>query len=363
MRLTIVVVVAAVAVVGAQAQAHAAPPPGDALFVATRACRPQRARLPSGVHDVRALGRALAETTCRSVRIPLALADRRAEVSFVDAGTPDDGAERIRAGLRAAGLTLVYDPIEVVDFVRSDLFDLLEDPVVVAPPAACSTVGAPPRWPVDGQSDLATIVEARARLVCRAHVLARTLAERRVTFGLDAHTDDRALLEARVGDALHAHGLVVLRDRLERLAPLTTATTTTAAATTPAPAPPPSTVPTVDDELAATIRCATAGHCRIRRALVDRALADVALLIDRARSVPAFKDGRALGLKLYAIRAGSLLDRIGLQNADTVRTVNGFAMDTPEHMLETYTRLRTATRLVVAVDRRAQPITLEIVID
>ena len=42
-----------------------------------------------------------------------------------------------------------------------------------------------------------------------------------------------------------------------------------------------------------------------------------------ARMVPAFRDGAPEGLKLYAIRPGSLFHALGLEAGDTLRAVNG----------------------------------------
>ena len=42
-----------------------------------------------------------------------------------------------------------------------------------------------------------------------------------------------------------------------------------------------------------------------------------------ARLVPAFRDGAPEGIKLYAIRPGSLLHALGLEAGDTLRAVNG----------------------------------------
>lgn len=42
-----------------------------------------------------------------------------------------------------------------------------------------------------------------------------------------------------------------------------------------------------------------------------------------ARFVPAMKDGKPEGYKVYAIRAGGRFEKAGLQNGDTITHVNG----------------------------------------
>ena len=74
----------------------------------------------------------------------------------------------------------------------------------------------------------------------------------------------------------------------------------------------------------------------IRRGLLDRLLADPMAVAKSARIVPAFTAGMPAGFKLYAIRAGSLFAALGLQNGDTVVTINGFDLASPDKSLEVY---------------------------
>jgi hypothetical protein len=322
--------------VGAAAQAA---PSGDSFFLATRGCRREPVALSDGAHDARAL------------------ADRRATISVSDTRDPFEGAERIRAGLRAAGLYLSREGIDVVDlFPRGDgTTRVADDSLLVTPPTTCTTTGAPPRWTIDGKTTVLAIVEARVRLTCRPHIITRALAERRLTFGIDANTPDRPQLEMRVDDGLRAHGVAAMRESFELLD-----------TKPPAPAPAPTdAVPGIPEaELDAAIRCAPDKlRCAMRRALVERVLANNVYLASSARIVPSIKDGRPNGFKLFAVRKGTLYDRLGFQHGDTIKTVNRMAMDNPDRALEAYSKLREAKRLTIELERRGQPITLEIVID
>jgi general secretion pathway protein C len=44
-----------------------------------------------------------------------------------------------------------------------------------------------------------------------------------------------------------------------------------------------------------------------------------------ARVVPAVKNGKPDGFKLYAIRPSSVYSKLGLTNGDTIQSINGFA--------------------------------------
>lgn len=100
----------------------------------------------------------------------------------------------------------------------------------------------------------------------------------------------------------------------------------------------------------------------IQRTLVDKVLANQASLMRTARVIPHEEDGRVVGVKLYGIRRTSLLGRLGLQNGDMLRTINGFDMTSPDSALEAYARLRNSSNITVALNRRGKPLTVEHVI-
>ena len=97
----------------------------------------------------------------------------------------------------------------------------------------------------------------------------------------------------------------------------------------------------------------------INRTLVDRLLANQAELMRTARVIPHEVDGRVVGVKIYGIRRSSLLGRLGIQNGDMLRTINGFDLTEPDSVLEAYTRLRSADRLSLSVERRGQAVTMD----
>ncbi|MBN1653213.1 MAG: general secretion pathway protein GspC [Deltaproteobacteria bacterium] len=92
----------------------------------------------------------------------------------------------------------------------------------------------------------------------------------------------------------------------------------------------------------------------IQRSLIDKVLANQAALMRSARIVPHERDGQVEGVKLYGIRRNSLLGKLGLQNGDLLRSINGFDMTSPDSALEAYSRLRSADNLTVSIQRRRQ---------
>jgi S1-C subfamily serine protease len=99
-------------------------------------------------------------------------------------------------------------------------------------------------------------------------------------------------------------------------------------------------------------------HYQITKAARDAIKANSAGFARGARIVPAMKNGKPQGLKLYAIRPNSAFAHLGLANGDTVLTVNGIALDGADAALAAYTKLVDSKRLVVELVRRGNPLTL-----
>lgn len=84
---------------------------------------------------------------------------------------------------------------------------------------------------------------------------------------------------------------------------------------------------------------------------LEKALGDLNAIAMQARIVPAFKDGVATGFKLFSIRPDSLYSKIGIQNGDVIRRLNGFEINAPDKALEAYSKLREANRIELEVER------------
>jgi general secretion pathway protein C len=100
-------------------------------------------------------------------------------------------------------------------------------------------------------------------------------------------------------------------------------------------------------------------HYEVDRGLVDKILADPSVIARSARIVPSIKDGKANGFKMYAIRPNSVYAKIGMQNGDTINSINGYEITSPDKALEVYTKVKSASSLSVQVTRRGQPVTME----
>jgi general secretion pathway protein C len=94
----------------------------------------------------------------------------------------------------------------------------------------------------------------------------------------------------------------------------------------------------------------------IAKSTINAALTDMAALSTQARIVPSFKNGAANGFKLFSIVPDSLYSKIGLQNGDVVRKINGYEMNSPDKALEIYQKLRDANRIEIELERRGDTV-------
>ena len=106
------------------------------------------------------------------------------------------------------------------------------------------------------------------------------------------------------------------------------------------------------------IQCDARRHCVVRRALIDKWLADSDGLARSVRIVPSLVDGKPDGFKLYAMRPHSILTTLGFKNGDTLQTINGYELTSPENALLAYTQLRNADEFAVRIVRHGEPLTL-----
>ncbi|GAC1542604.1 MAG: hypothetical protein NVS2B9_09710 [Myxococcales bacterium] len=94
----------------------------------------------------------------------------------------------------------------------------------------------------------------------------------------------------------------------------------------------------------------------VKKAEIDKALTNLSELATQARIVPSFKNGVANGFKLFSIVPDSLYSKIGIQNGDVIRRINGYDMNSPDKALEVYQKLRDANRIEVELERRGDTV-------
>jgi general secretion pathway protein C len=103
--------------------------------------------------------------------------------------------------------------------------------------------------------------------------------------------------------------------------------------------------------LGASIKPTGENEYEIPRAEIDKTLSNLNDVAMQARIVPAFKDGVAQGFKLFSIRPDSIYTKIGIQNGDVIKRINGYELNSPEKALEIYSKLKEASRIDIEVER------------
>jgi general secretion pathway protein C len=102
----------------------------------------------------------------------------------------------------------------------------------------------------------------------------------------------------------------------------------------------------------------------ISRSEVDKALADFNNILTQARAVPNFENGAPAGYKLFQIVPGSIYDKLGLKNGDTIMGVDGQPINDPAKAFELLGKLKEgASHMELAVkkpDGKTQNLTYDI---
>lgn len=91
---------------------------------------------------------------------------------------------------------------------------------------------------------------------------------------------------------------------------------------------------------------------------VEYAVEHLNEIFTQTRAVPYFQGGVAQGFRLFAIKSGSVFDRMGLKNGDIVQRVNGVELTDPTTALSLLQDLQGQTRIQVDLVRSNQPTTL-----
>lgn len=99
------------------------------------------------------------------------------------------------------------------------------------------------------------------------------------------------------------------------------------------------------------IKATSENEYEVPRAEIDKTLANLNDVAMQARIVPAFKDGVAQGFKLFSIRPDSIYTKIGIQNGDVLKRINGYDLNSPEKALEVYSKLKESARIDIEIER------------
>lgn len=92
----------------------------------------------------------------------------------------------------------------------------------------------------------------------------------------------------------------------------------------------------------------------VEEAELDKALENLPLLLTQARAVPYFKEGKAVGLRMFAIRSASIFEKIGLRNGDILKSINGNSLGDLSQAMKLFERLKEERSLNLTLERNSE---------
>lgn len=99
------------------------------------------------------------------------------------------------------------------------------------------------------------------------------------------------------------------------------------------------------------IRATSANTYEVPKDELQKAMDNMSQIASQARIVPSFKNGESQGFKIFAIKPNSLYSKLGIQNGDIIKRINGFDINSPDKALEIYSKLQNSNRIEIEFDR------------
>jgi len=96
----------------------------------------------------------------------------------------------------------------------------------------------------------------------------------------------------------------------------------------------------------------------LRRSDIQKSLGNINTLLSQVRIRPHFTDGRADGLALSHIKAGSIFAKLGLRDGDIVQGVDDSRIESPDDILSFYNKLRSGSRISLQINRNGRQRTI-----
>jgi type II secretion system protein C len=93
----------------------------------------------------------------------------------------------------------------------------------------------------------------------------------------------------------------------------------------------------------------------IERTELNKSLANLNELLTQARAVPNIENGVVNGFKLFGVQPGSLYQKLGAQNGDVIKSVNGIEMKDPNTAMGLFQQLQTTNKLEFSIERNGEP--------
>ncbi|WP_437876650.1 type II secretion system protein GspC [Sorangium sp. So ce513] len=115
----------------------------------------------------------------------------------------------------------------------------------------------------------------------------------------------------------------------------------------------------VPPEIAASIKRVGELEIDIDRTAAAKIFEQPEIVTQTSAAIPEMRDNQVVGLKM-TIKPGSVLESLGLQSGDLVKSVNSIDLTDPQKAMMAYTRMQSDKSLSVVVEREGRPVRLRI---
>lgn len=92
---------------------------------------------------------------------------------------------------------------------------------------------------------------------------------------------------------------------------------------------------------------------------LDAALNNLSQISTQARMVPAFEEGKPVGFKFFSIRPNSVFSRLGFENGDIIKSINGYELNSPDKALELWPKLKTDKQYSIDIKKGTSNVTYD----
>lgn len=101
----------------------------------------------------------------------------------------------------------------------------------------------------------------------------------------------------------------------------------------------------------------SAGSYVIDQRALNAALDNIGQAMTDARLLPNAKDGKVEGFRVSEVKPGGIFAMVGINNGDTLLSINDFALDSPEKAMQTLVSLKGQNRIKLDLIRDGRPTT------
>lgn len=107
-----------------------------------------------------------------------------------------------------------------------------------------------------------------------------------------------------------------------------------------------------EDELSGNIQYLDANE-------VQEAISNLPTVMTQARAIPYWQEGKAVGLRIFAIKKDSIFEKVGLKNGDILKNINGKQLGDFSKAMALFEELKNETSLSINLERNKKDMTLQ----